>query len=168
MAVKEQSLPFDGDHAILLGQMTWYVISIKQFANQSPIPPVIVFIKYNGRIFFLYMQGVKVYDVSLKQLITNIRREPNRCFVIYYFFILPRHRGFWCFCIGLLFTKQIITDYYQVKTSLNTLEIAASINRDIICAFFSPRAQLYRCNLFWKENTTLIIGWANIIKVCYM
>ncbi len=24
-----------------------------------------------------------MYDVSLKQLITNIRREPNRCFFIY-------------------------------------------------------------------------------------
>ncbi|CAB3979402.1 vacuolar sorting-associated 41 homolog [Paramuricea clavata] len=51
--------------------------------------------------------GVKVYDVSLKQLITNIRREPN-----------------------------------------------------------SPRPQVYRCNLFWKDNTTLIVGWANIVQVC--
>ncbi|XP_028395633.1 vacuolar protein sorting-associated protein 41 homolog [Dendronephthya gigantea] len=51
--------------------------------------------------------GVKVYDISLNQLITNIRREPN-----------------------------------------------------------SPRPQLYRCNLFWKDNTTLIVGWANIVQVC--
>ncbi|KAK3752405.1 hypothetical protein QZH41_008609, partial [Actinostola sp. cb2023] len=30
----------------------------------------------------------------------------------------------------------------------------------------SPRPQLYRCNLHWKDHVTLLIGWADNIKVC--
>ncbi|KXJ11617.1 Vacuolar protein sorting-associated protein 41-like [Exaiptasia diaphana] len=30
----------------------------------------------------------------------------------------------------------------------------------------SPRPQLYRCNLHWKDPVTLLIGWADNIKVC--
>ncbi|XP_031573890.1 vacuolar protein sorting-associated protein 41 homolog [Actinia tenebrosa] len=30
----------------------------------------------------------------------------------------------------------------------------------------SPRPQLYRCNLNWSDNVTLLIGWANSITVC--
>uniref|UniRef100_T1JD77 Vps41 beta-propeller domain-containing protein n=1 Tax=Strigamia maritima TaxID=126957 RepID=T1JD77_STRMM len=28
------------------------------------------------------------------------------------------------------------------------------------------RSELYRCNLFWKNNFTLLIGWADTVKVC--
>ena len=31
--------------------------------------------------------------------------------------------------------------------------------------YLSPRPQLYRCNLSWKDDTTLLIGWANNLKV---
>ncbi|GIZ02898.1 vacuolar protein sorting-associated protein 41 homolog, partial [Caerostris extrusa] len=27
-------------------------------------------------------------------------------------------------------------------------------------------SDLYRCNLYWKDNSTLLIGWANSVKVC--
>ena len=30
---------------------------------------------------------------------------------------------------------------------------------------FSPRPQLYRCNLHWQDPVTLLIGWADNIKV---
>ncbi|KAG8177167.1 hypothetical protein JTE90_021761 [Oedothorax gibbosus] len=30
----------------------------------------------------------------------------------------------------------------------------------------SLRSDLYRCNLFWKNSSTLLIGWANSVKVC--
>ncbi|KAJ3067866.1 Vacuolar protein sorting-associated protein 41, partial [Podochytrium sp. JEL0797] len=30
----------------------------------------------------------------------------------------------------------------------------------------SPRADLYRCNLCWKDDTTLMIGWADSVKIC--
>ncbi|TPX31569.1 hypothetical protein SeMB42_g07741 [Synchytrium endobioticum] len=30
----------------------------------------------------------------------------------------------------------------------------------------SPRADLYRCNLCWKSDTELLIGWADSVKVC--
>ncbi|GBM04489.1 Vacuolar protein sorting-associated protein 41 [Araneus ventricosus] len=30
----------------------------------------------------------------------------------------------------------------------------------------SLRSDLYRCNLYWKDNSTLLIGWANTVKVC--
>ncbi|GFT96345.1 vacuolar protein sorting-associated protein 41 homolog [Nephila pilipes] len=30
----------------------------------------------------------------------------------------------------------------------------------------SLRSDLYRCNLYWKDNSTLLIGWANSVKVC--
>ena len=30
----------------------------------------------------------------------------------------------------------------------------------------SPRPELYRCNLCWRDNRTLLIGWGNSVKVC--
>ncbi|XP_065186438.1 vacuolar protein sorting-associated protein 41 homolog [Sycon ciliatum] len=30
----------------------------------------------------------------------------------------------------------------------------------------SPRAELYRCNLCWRGDRTLLIGWGNSVKVC--
>ncbi|KFM71721.1 Vacuolar protein sorting-associated protein 41-like protein, partial [Stegodyphus mimosarum] len=30
----------------------------------------------------------------------------------------------------------------------------------------SLRSDLYRCNLFWKDDRTLLVGWANTVKVC--
>ena len=32
----------------------------------------------------------------------------------------------------------------------------------------SPRADLFKCNLYWQDDSTLLIGWANIIKVARM
>lgn len=29
----------------------------------------------------------------------------------------------------------------------------------------SPRADLFKCNLHWQDDSTLLIGWANLIKV---
>jgi hypothetical protein len=29
----------------------------------------------------------------------------------------------------------------------------------------SPRADLYKCHLCWKDNRTLLIGWADCVKV---
>lgn len=29
----------------------------------------------------------------------------------------------------------------------------------------SPRAELYRCNLCWENDVTLIIGWADSVKI---
>ncbi|KAG1659621.1 Vacuolar protein sorting-associated protein 41 [Nymphon striatum] len=28
------------------------------------------------------------------------------------------------------------------------------------------RSELYRCNLFWKDDRTLLVGWADSVKVC--
>lgn len=30
----------------------------------------------------------------------------------------------------------------------------------------SPRADLYRCNLCWRSDTQLLIGWANSVQIC--
>ncbi|KAJ3192921.1 Vacuolar protein sorting-associated protein 41 [Entophlyctis luteolus] len=30
----------------------------------------------------------------------------------------------------------------------------------------SPRSDLYRCNICWKDNTTLMVGWADSVKIC--
>ncbi|KAJ3116451.1 Vacuolar protein sorting-associated protein 41 [Physocladia obscura] len=30
----------------------------------------------------------------------------------------------------------------------------------------SPRADLFRCNLCWKDDNTLMIGWADSVKIC--
>ncbi|CAI2161428.1 16876_t:CDS:10 [Funneliformis geosporum] len=32
----------------------------------------------------------------------------------------------------------------------------------------SPRADLYRCNLTWRNETTLLIGWANFIQTAFV
>jgi hypothetical protein len=29
----------------------------------------------------------------------------------------------------------------------------------------SPRADLYKCRLCWKDDATLLIGWANSVKI---
>jgi hypothetical protein len=29
----------------------------------------------------------------------------------------------------------------------------------------SPRADLYRCRMCWKDDTTLLIGWADMVKI---
>jgi hypothetical protein len=29
----------------------------------------------------------------------------------------------------------------------------------------SPRPDMYRCNLCWEDDTTLLIGWADSIKI---
>ena len=29
----------------------------------------------------------------------------------------------------------------------------------------SPRADLYRCNLCWKSDVSLFIGWADSVKI---
>lgn len=31
---------------------------------------------------------------------------------------------------------------------------------------FRLRSDLYRCNLYWEDDRTLLIGWANSVKVC--
>ena len=30
----------------------------------------------------------------------------------------------------------------------------------------SPRPDLYRCHLCWRDDRTLLIGWADCVKVC--
>eukprot|EP01100_Stratorugosa_tubuloviscum_P003657 TRINITY_DN188_c2_g2_i1.p1 TRINITY_DN188_c2_g2~~TRINITY_DN188_c2_g2_i1.p1 ORF type:complete len:925 (-),score=372.33 TRINITY_DN188_c2_g2_i1:105-2879(-) len=30
----------------------------------------------------------------------------------------------------------------------------------------SPRPDLHRCSLFWQNDTTLLIGWANTVQIC--
>lgn len=31
--------------------------------------------------------------------------------------------------------------------------------------YYSPRADLYRCHLCWENDFTLLIGWADSIKI---
>lgn len=35
-----------------------------------------------------------------------------------------------------------------------------------IYVIFRLRSDLYRCNLYWEDDRTLLIGWANSVKVC--
>uniref|UniRef100_A0ACB8FTN6 Vacuolar protein sorting-associated protein 41 n=1 Tax=Sphaerodactylus townsendi TaxID=933632 RepID=A0ACB8FTN6_9SAUR len=32
----------------------------------------------------------------------------------------------------------------------------------------SLRPDMYPCSLCWKDNLTLIIGWGNSVKICYV
>ncbi|CAJ0628978.1 9287_t:CDS:10 [Entrophospora sp. SA101] len=32
--------------------------------------------------------------------------------------------------------------------------------------YYIPRADLYRCNLCWRSDTQLLIGWANNVQIC--
>lgn len=55
----------------------------------------------------------------------------------------------------------------MVNVNMNFELVCLIKLQSVIFSFFSPRPELYRCYLFWKDNTTLIIGWAKHIQVIH-
>ncbi|GIY61763.1 vacuolar protein sorting-associated protein 41 homolog [Caerostris darwini] len=68
--------------------------------------------------------------------------------------------------------KQWIVDldgYWMDETrTVRVYDISSSRTITVIQRDHDPslRSDLYRCNLYWKDNSTLLIGWANSVKVC--
>ncbi|KAF8771255.1 Vacuolar protein sorting-associated protein like [Argiope bruennichi] len=68
----------------------------------------------------------------------------------------------------VLYERQFLTGYkpnvlYQGERDFGSNRTITVIQRDHAPAL---RSDLYRCNLYWKDNSTLLIGWANTVKVC--
>ena len=69
---------------------------------------------------------------------------------IQYLFILH-----WYIYIKILFYQGVSVYDIDAEVKIGTIERPKN----------SPRAELFKCNLYWKSDNELICGWADNIKV---
>ena len=121
--------------------------------------------------------GVKVYDASINQRIAFIDRPKGRFETLFNFQLncIVMNDGIckaWAFEIVMKMVMKMMNMFMKILNGM-MMSDHADLNSPSYSsasssynAFRSPRPDLYRCRLCWKDDNTLLIGWANYIRVC--
>lgn len=110
--------------------------------------------KWSSRIcsgFQLYLQarakGLQVVS-DLKGTNRNFGKGRKLKSVITY-----RYSVSYAKCSGFIYNCSLLKNVIFVFTCLYAL-------------FFSALPESYRCNLCWKNDTTLLVGWVDTVRLC--